>query len=234
MGCVAGWKGPGKQSSLAFLQNQVLDLHSPGESGDANRGVVRGVLPLQLRGKELNRCAVIKKRQDMIWNLSASSVTWRFSEWKIRRLPDPGSGRRDHSTVAVRQQSGWWWLTAARYDWWSTHSKQSDRIKAHLLSVSQLSRFCLLRETSYPGSSCCSPSRPVQVRTHIHTCCYLLIGVQQRGQKLSWTIKRSIQNTSLCVYEISSFHFVSFSSLSMCFCSSPVSWITSCSLFLKP
>ncbi|XP_045910523.1 uncharacterized protein KIAA2012 homolog [Micropterus dolomieu] len=41
MGCVAGRKGPGKQSSLAFLQN-------PCESSDANRGVVRGVLPLEL------------------------------------------------------------------------------------------------------------------------------------------------------------------------------------------
>lgn len=50
MGCVAGRKGPGKQSSLAFLQN-------PCESSDANRGVVRGVLPLELTGvRGLNHC----------------------------------------------------------------------------------------------------------------------------------------------------------------------------------
>lgn len=50
LGCVAGRKGPGKQSSLAFLQNRLLDLQDPYESSDANRGVVRGVLPLELRG----------------------------------------------------------------------------------------------------------------------------------------------------------------------------------------
>ena len=49
LGCVAGRKGPGKQSSLAFLQNR-LDLQDPCESSDANRGVVKGVLPLELRG----------------------------------------------------------------------------------------------------------------------------------------------------------------------------------------
>ncbi|XP_034742133.1 uncharacterized protein KIAA2012 [Etheostoma cragini] len=49
LGCVAGRKGPGKQSSLAFLQNRLLDLQDPSESSDANRGVVRGVLPLELR-----------------------------------------------------------------------------------------------------------------------------------------------------------------------------------------
>ncbi|XP_071338645.1 uncharacterized protein KIAA2012 homolog isoform X3 [Trachinotus anak] len=49
LGCVAGRKGPGKQSSLAFLQNRLLDLQDPCESSDANRGVVRGVLPLELR-----------------------------------------------------------------------------------------------------------------------------------------------------------------------------------------
>ncbi|XP_044073655.1 uncharacterized protein KIAA2012-like isoform X2 [Siniperca chuatsi] len=49
LGCVAGRKGPGKQSSLAFLQNRPLDLQDPCESSDANRGVVRGVLPLELR-----------------------------------------------------------------------------------------------------------------------------------------------------------------------------------------
>ncbi|KAI3356011.1 hypothetical protein L3Q82_017283, partial [Scortum barcoo] len=41
LGCVAGWKGPGKQSSLAFLQNRLLDLQDPCESSNANRGVVR-------------------------------------------------------------------------------------------------------------------------------------------------------------------------------------------------
>ncbi|XP_059198353.1 uncharacterized protein KIAA2012 [Centropristis striata] len=49
LGCVAGRKGPGKQSSLAFLKNRLLDLQDPCESSDANRGVVRGVLPLELR-----------------------------------------------------------------------------------------------------------------------------------------------------------------------------------------
>ncbi|XP_056244505.1 uncharacterized protein KIAA2012 isoform X2 [Seriola aureovittata] len=49
LGCVAGRKGPGKQSSLAFLQNRLPDLQDPCESSDANRGVVRGVLPLELR-----------------------------------------------------------------------------------------------------------------------------------------------------------------------------------------
>lgn len=50
LGCVAGRKGPGKQTSLAFLQNQLLDLKDPCESTEANRGVVRGILPLELRG----------------------------------------------------------------------------------------------------------------------------------------------------------------------------------------
>ncbi|XP_036965855.1 uncharacterized protein KIAA2012 homolog [Acanthopagrus latus] len=45
-GCVAGWRGLGKQSSLAFLQNPLHDLQDPCE---ANRGVVRGILPLELR-----------------------------------------------------------------------------------------------------------------------------------------------------------------------------------------
>ncbi|KAK2840242.1 hypothetical protein Q5P01_013982 [Channa striata] len=45
MGGVVGWKGPGKQSSLAFLHH----LHDPCESSETNRGVVRGVLPLELR-----------------------------------------------------------------------------------------------------------------------------------------------------------------------------------------
>ncbi|XP_074513640.1 uncharacterized protein KIAA2012 homolog isoform X1 [Sebastes fasciatus] len=49
LGCVSGRKGPGKQSSLAFLQNRLLDLQDPCESIDDNRGVVRGVLPLELR-----------------------------------------------------------------------------------------------------------------------------------------------------------------------------------------
>ncbi|XP_070693664.1 uncharacterized protein KIAA2012 homolog [Pempheris klunzingeri] len=51
LGCVAGRKGPGRQSSLAFLQNRLPDLQDPCESSqsDANRGVVRGVLPLELR-----------------------------------------------------------------------------------------------------------------------------------------------------------------------------------------
>ncbi|XP_039674740.1 uncharacterized protein LOC120570452 isoform X1 [Perca fluviatilis] len=49
LGCVAGRKGPGKQSSLAFLQNRLLDLQDPCDSSEANRGVVRGVLPLELR-----------------------------------------------------------------------------------------------------------------------------------------------------------------------------------------
>ncbi|XP_076603538.1 uncharacterized protein KIAA2012 homolog [Chaetodon auriga] len=49
LGCVAGWKGPGKQSSLAFLQNQLLDLQDSCESSNHNRSVVRGILPLELR-----------------------------------------------------------------------------------------------------------------------------------------------------------------------------------------
>ncbi|XP_032371282.1 uncharacterized protein KIAA2012 homolog [Etheostoma spectabile] len=49
LGCVAGRKGPGKQSSLAFLQNRELDLQDPCKSSDANGSVVRGVLPLELR-----------------------------------------------------------------------------------------------------------------------------------------------------------------------------------------
>lgn len=40
LGCVAGWKGPGKQCSLAFLHDR----------NDANRGTIKGILPLQLRG----------------------------------------------------------------------------------------------------------------------------------------------------------------------------------------
>ncbi|XP_049904890.1 uncharacterized protein LOC126393077 [Epinephelus moara] len=51
LGCVAGRKGPGKQSSLAFLQN----LQDPSESGEANRGVVRGILPLELRDLQNGR-----------------------------------------------------------------------------------------------------------------------------------------------------------------------------------
>ncbi|XP_034417627.1 uncharacterized protein KIAA2012 homolog [Cyclopterus lumpus] len=45
LGWVAGRKGPGKQSSFAFLQN----LQDPRGPSDANRGAVRGVLPLELR-----------------------------------------------------------------------------------------------------------------------------------------------------------------------------------------
>ncbi|KAG7240425.1 hypothetical protein INR49_026996 [Caranx melampygus] len=50
LGGVAGRRGPGRQSSLAFLQNRLLDLQDPGDvSSAADRGVVRGVLPLELR-----------------------------------------------------------------------------------------------------------------------------------------------------------------------------------------
>ncbi|GAA6219138.1 uncharacterized protein LOC108872809 [Lates japonicus] len=49
LGCVAGRKGPGKQSSFAFLQSRLLDSQDPCETSNANRGVVRGVLPLELR-----------------------------------------------------------------------------------------------------------------------------------------------------------------------------------------
>lgn len=42
LGCVAGWKGPGKQCSLAFLHDR----------SDANRGTVKGILPLELRGTQ--------------------------------------------------------------------------------------------------------------------------------------------------------------------------------------
>ncbi|XP_010777000.1 uncharacterized protein KIAA2012 homolog isoform X2 [Notothenia coriiceps] len=48
-GSIAGRKGPGKQSSLAFLQNRQLDLQNPCTSRDPSRGVVRGILPLELR-----------------------------------------------------------------------------------------------------------------------------------------------------------------------------------------
>ncbi|XP_033984831.1 uncharacterized protein KIAA2012 [Trematomus bernacchii] len=48
-GSIAGRKGPGKQSSLAFLQNRQLDLQNPCKSRDPSRGVVRGILPLELR-----------------------------------------------------------------------------------------------------------------------------------------------------------------------------------------
>ncbi|XP_035459670.2 uncharacterized protein LOC118282571 isoform X2 [Scophthalmus maximus] len=54
-GCVAGRNGPGKQSSLAFLQNRLLDPQDPCESSDANRRVVRGVLPLELRDLQNGR-----------------------------------------------------------------------------------------------------------------------------------------------------------------------------------
>lgn len=50
LGCIAGRKGPGRQSSLAFLQNRLLDLQDRCEASDANRGVVKGVVPLELRG----------------------------------------------------------------------------------------------------------------------------------------------------------------------------------------
>ncbi|XP_034430569.1 uncharacterized protein KIAA2012 homolog [Hippoglossus hippoglossus] len=48
-GCVVGRIGPGRQSSLAFLQNRLPDLQNPFGSRDADRGVVRGLLPLELR-----------------------------------------------------------------------------------------------------------------------------------------------------------------------------------------
>ncbi|KAI4805265.1 hypothetical protein KUCAC02_009890 [Chaenocephalus aceratus] len=48
-GSIAGRKGPGRQSSLAFLQNRQLDLQNPCTSRDPSRGVVRGILPLELR-----------------------------------------------------------------------------------------------------------------------------------------------------------------------------------------
>ncbi|XP_069388589.1 uncharacterized protein KIAA2012 homolog isoform X2 [Paralichthys olivaceus] len=47
--CVAGRKGPGRQSSLAFLQNRLPDLQDPCGSRVADRAVVRGLLPLELR-----------------------------------------------------------------------------------------------------------------------------------------------------------------------------------------
>ncbi|XP_031729885.1 uncharacterized protein KIAA2012 homolog isoform X2 [Anarrhichthys ocellatus] len=49
LGWVARRKGPGKQSSFVFLQNRLPDLQDPCEPRHANRGVVRGVLPLELR-----------------------------------------------------------------------------------------------------------------------------------------------------------------------------------------
>ncbi|XP_044222157.1 glutamic acid-rich protein-like [Thunnus albacares] len=55
LGCVAGRRGPGRQSSLAFLQNRLLDLQDPCESTDANRGMVRGILPLELRDLQNGR-----------------------------------------------------------------------------------------------------------------------------------------------------------------------------------
>ncbi|XP_058509051.1 trichohyalin [Solea solea] len=45
-GCVSGWKGPSRQSSLACFHNRLLHLQDP---SDANRSVVKGVLPLELR-----------------------------------------------------------------------------------------------------------------------------------------------------------------------------------------
>lgn len=49
---VTGKRGPGRQSSLAYLQNHLLNFqHLCEESGDTNREVVRGLLPLELRGK---------------------------------------------------------------------------------------------------------------------------------------------------------------------------------------
>ncbi|KAG7501606.1 hypothetical protein JOB18_003471 [Solea senegalensis] len=41
-GCVSGWKGPSRQSSLACFHNRL-------DPSDANRSVVKGVLPLELR-----------------------------------------------------------------------------------------------------------------------------------------------------------------------------------------
>ncbi|XP_077436789.1 uncharacterized protein KIAA2012 homolog isoform X2 [Vanacampus margaritifer] len=48
-GCVTGCKGPGRQSSSAFLHNQIPDRHNSCDSNNAKRRVVRGVLPLELR-----------------------------------------------------------------------------------------------------------------------------------------------------------------------------------------
>ncbi|XP_023145983.2 uncharacterized protein KIAA2012 isoform X1 [Amphiprion ocellaris] len=50
-GSVAGRRGPGRQSSLAFLQN----LQNLCEPSDTNRDVVKGVLPLQLRDVQSSR-----------------------------------------------------------------------------------------------------------------------------------------------------------------------------------
>ncbi|XP_055360844.1 uncharacterized protein KIAA2012 homolog [Betta splendens] len=52
LGCVAGWRGPGRQSSFAFLQNRTPDPHEPGDSA-----LVRGVLPLELRDFQNGRSA---------------------------------------------------------------------------------------------------------------------------------------------------------------------------------
>ncbi|XP_069009709.1 uncharacterized protein KIAA2012 homolog [Embiotoca jacksoni] len=46
---VAGRRGLGRLSSVAFLQDRLLYLQDPHESSGANRGVIRGVLPLELR-----------------------------------------------------------------------------------------------------------------------------------------------------------------------------------------
>lgn len=50
LGYIMGRKGPGKQSSFAFLKNRLIDPQDLCDTSDANRGAVRGLLPLELRG----------------------------------------------------------------------------------------------------------------------------------------------------------------------------------------
>ncbi|CAJ1079019.1 uncharacterized protein KIAA2012-like isoform X2 [Xyrichtys novacula] len=55
LGCVAGRKGPGKQSSLAFLKNPHLNLQELHEPTCEDKGVIRGILPLELRDLQTDK-----------------------------------------------------------------------------------------------------------------------------------------------------------------------------------
>lgn len=166
LGCVAGRKGPGRQSSLAFLQNRLLDLQDPCESSDANRAGVRGILPLELRGMwsyatrsrpvhllfDMNRISLIQQVRDKVQfsfiHQRVHVSVLRYAERQICRQPDFGSWWGDHSTVAVRQQPGpishRWWHTGARY----AHVKTS---------ISKKSWICNTSATLTPSLSLSSP-----------------------------------------------------------------------------
>ncbi|XP_070832566.1 uncharacterized protein KIAA2012 [Chaetodon trifascialis] len=99
LGCVAGWKGPGKQSSLAFLQNQLLDLQDSCQSSNDNRSVVRGILPLELRDLQNG-----KSVGSLI--LGPDGEIIQLSVYHNSQEPSQGDGGRQEQVLQVLSADG--------------------------------------------------------------------------------------------------------------------------------